>query len=46
MVSYDFDIPINHAKEEGGDDCEVLDEIARLLEQESKVIQPHQSHLR
>ena len=36
---YDFDNPIYHAKEEGEEDCDLL-ELARLLRQEEKVIQP------
>lgn len=42
MVSYDFDYPINHVEEESEEDCEILEELAILLKQESKVIQPHQ----
>lgn len=38
---YDFDNPIYHAKEEGEEDCDLL-ELARLLKQEEKVIQPHE----
>ncbi|KAI5390250.1 hypothetical protein KIW84_075523 [Lathyrus oleraceus] len=37
---YDFDNPIYHAEEEGEEDCDLL-ELARLLKQEEKVIQPH-----
>jgi hypothetical protein len=36
---YDFDNPIYHAKEEGAEDCDLL-ELAKLLRQEEKVIQP------
>lgn len=42
MVLYDFDCPINQAKDEGGEDCELPEELARLLKQEEKVIQPYQ----
>lgn len=38
MVPYDFDNPIYHTNE----DCELPEELAKLLRQESKVIQPHQ----
>lgn len=39
---YDFESPINHVDDEGGEDCELPEELARLLKQESKIIQPHQ----
>lgn len=42
MVPYDFDCPINQSKEEGGEDCELPKELAKLLKQEAKIIQPHQ----
>jgi hypothetical protein len=38
---YDFDTLIYHAKEEGAEDCDLL-ELAKLLRQEEKVIQPHE----
>ena len=40
--SCDFKNPINQAEDEGEDDCEVLGELARLLQQEKKAIQPHE----
>ncbi|KAI5410441.1 hypothetical protein KIW84_055810 [Lathyrus oleraceus] len=43
--SYDFDNPIYHAEEEGEEDCELPEELARLLKQEEKVIQPHEEQL-
>ncbi|KAI5395947.1 hypothetical protein KIW84_062228 [Lathyrus oleraceus] len=43
--SYDFDNPIYHAKEEGEEDCELPGELARLLKQEEKVIQPHEEQI-
>ena len=43
--SYDFDNPIYHAEEEGKEDCELPGELARLLKQEEKVIQPHEERL-
>lgn len=42
MVPYDFDNPINHADKDCEEDCELPEELARLLKQESKVIQPHE----
>ena len=38
--SYDFDNPIYLAEEEDEEDCELPGELARLLKQEEKVIQP------
>ena len=43
--SYDFDNPIYHAEEEGKEDCELPKELARLLKQEEKVIQPHEEQV-
>ncbi|KAI5389621.1 hypothetical protein KIW84_075058 [Lathyrus oleraceus] len=43
--SYDFDNPIYQAEEEGEEDCELLGELARLLKQEGKVIQPHEEQI-
>ncbi|KAI5389066.1 hypothetical protein KIW84_074644 [Lathyrus oleraceus] len=43
--SYDFDNPIYHAEEEGEEDCELPGELARLLKQEEKVIQPHEEQI-
>ena len=40
--SYDFENPINQAEDEGEDDCEVPGELARLLQQEERAIQPHE----
>lgn len=42
MVTYDFDNPINHSDKDCDEDCELPRELARLLKQESKVIQPHE----
>ena len=39
---YDFKSPINLVKDEGEDDCEVPGELARLLLQEDRAIQPHE----
>ena len=41
---YDLDNPIYHAEEEGEEDCDLL-ELARLLKQEEKVIQPHEEQV-
>lgn len=42
MVPYDFDNPISHADEDYEEDCELHEELARLLRQDSKVIKPHE----
>ena len=41
-TSYDFESPINQAEDEGEDDCEVPGELARLLLQEERAIQPYE----
>ena len=41
-AGYDFESPINLSKDEGEDDCEVPGELARLLLQEERAIQPHE----
>ena len=41
-TSYDFENPINLAEDEGEDNCEVPGELARLLLQEERAIQPHE----
>ncbi|KAI5418722.1 hypothetical protein KIW84_043087 [Lathyrus oleraceus] len=45
MAQYDFDNPIYQAEEESEEDCELPAELARLLKQEERVIQPHQEEL-
>ena len=45
ITHYDFDNLIYQAEEEGEEDCDLLKELARLLKQEEKVIQPHQESL-
>src|ERR1051325_3383309 len=45
IAHYDFDSLIHQAVEESEEDCELLAELARLLEQEEKVIQPHEEPL-
>ena len=42
MVPNIFENPIDHADEDSGEDCEVPEELARLLRQEEKVIQPYE----
>jgi hypothetical protein len=42
MIPYDFKSPINQAEEGDENDCEIPEGLTRLLEQEEKVIQPHQ----
>ena len=42
IAIYDFEHPIYQAEDEGEEDCEILGELARLLMQEEKVIQPHE----
>lgn len=42
MPLHDFDNPIYQAEEEDGEDCELPEELARLLRQEERVIQLHQ----
>lgn len=44
-VPYDFDNPIFHANKDYGEDCELPEELAQLLRQESKVIQPHEESI-
>ena len=41
IADYDFECPVNQAGDEGGEDCEIPEELARLLLQEEKSIQPH-----
>lgn len=45
MIPYDFDNLIYHTDEDCEEDCELPEELARLLRQESKVIQPHQQSI-
>ncbi|KAI5448590.1 hypothetical protein KIW84_015846 [Lathyrus oleraceus] len=45
MAQYDFDNPIYQAEEESDEDSELPKELARLLKQEERVIQPHQEEL-
>lgn len=41
-TSYNFELPIYQAKEDSEEDCDISEEMARLLEHESKALQPHQ----
>ena len=45
MATYDFENPIYQADEEAEEDCEVPEELARLLRQEEKSIHPHEETL-
>ena len=42
IANYDFENPIYQAEDEGEEDCEVPGELARLLQQEERTIQPHE----
>ena len=42
MARFDFENPIFQVEEEGDKDCELPEELTRLLKQEERVIQPHQ----
>ena len=42
IADYDFEYPINQAEDEGEEDCDIPGELARLLLQEEKDIQPHE----
>ena len=45
IVVYDFENPTYQAEDEGEEDCEIPGELARLLIQEEKVIQPHEESI-
>jgi hypothetical protein len=38
----DFELPINQAEEEGEEDYELPEKLAPMLDQEKRMIQPHQ----
>ena len=42
IAGYDFENLINQVEDEGEDDCEVPGELARMLLQEERAIQPHE----
>ena len=42
ITPLDFDFPINQAEEDGEEDYELPEELARLVEHEDKMIQAHQ----
>ena len=42
IAGYEFENPINQAEDEGEEDCEVPGELAKLLQQEERAIQPHE----
>ena len=45
MVAHDFDNPVYQAEEENDEDCDLPEELARLLRQEEKAIQPQYPYL-
>ena len=45
ISSYNFENPINQAKDEGEEYCEVPGEISRLLQQEERAIHPHEDQV-
>ena len=45
MTHYDFENPIYHADEDGEEDFDLPEELARLLKRESLFIQPYQDSL-
>ena len=42
IANYEFENPIYQAEDEGEEDCEVPRELARLLQQEERTINPHE----
>src|ERR1043165_6757803 len=44
-AKYDFDNPIYQAEDESEEDCEGPGELVRLLQQEDRVIQPHEEQV-
>ena len=44
-VHYDFENPIYRAEDGSEEDCEVPEELARLLLQEERTIQPHEESI-
>ena len=42
IADYDIECPINQVEDEGEEDCKISGELARLLMQEEKAIQPHE----
>ena len=44
-AKYDFDNPIYQAEDESEEGCEVPGELVRLLQQEDRVIQPHEEQV-
>ena len=42
IANYDFENMIYEANDEGEEDCEVPGELARLLQQKERAIQPHE----
>ena len=46
IVDYDLECPINQAEDKGEGDYEIPGELARLLLQEEKAIQPHEESVK
>ena len=42
IAKYDFEHPVHQDEDEGKEDCEIPRELAILLIQEEKAIQPHE----
>ena len=45
ITHYDFDNLINQVEEEDEEDCDLPEELARLLKQEERAIQPHEESI-
>lgn len=41
IIPCNYGLPINHAEDDGEEDCELPAELVRLLEQEQKDIHPN-----
>lgn len=46
MIPYDLEFPINCTEEDDEEDCELLEELSRLLEKEKKEIKIHQESVK
>ena len=45
IAHYDFDNPIYQAEEEAYEDCDLPEELVRLVKQEERAIQPHEEQI-
>ena len=45
IANYDFECPVNQVEDESEEDCDIPGELARLLLQEEKAIQPHEESI-